>query len=195
MDELFTIGHSIHTMERLTELLREHTIGAVADVRSSPYSRHASHFNREQLRASLRRAGIEYVFLGAELGARPRDSQCYVNGKVQFDRVAKSGAFRRGLQRLRQGMDTYRVTLLCAEKDPLGCHRMILVCRALRSSGVRIRHILENGELETNGAAEQRLMRTLRVPESDLFMSPDELIERAYDLQASRIAYEENDNA
>jgi uncharacterized protein (DUF488 family) len=193
MLELLTIGHSTHTFERLLELLSTHSIGAVADVRSAPYSRHASHFNREPLAAALRRAEIEYVFLGNQLGARSTDPHCIVAGKVRFDRVARTSTFHHGLERLRQGMESYRIALLCAEKDPTECHRMILVCRALRSNGVRIEHILADGGLESNEDAERRLMRTLNIPESDLFLSAGELIDRAYDTQASRIAYHEKE--
>ncbi len=191
MNQLYTIGHSTHTVERLIELLRLHGIGAVGDVRSSPFSRYNPQFNREPLRHALREAAIEYVFLGGELGARPRERSCYVDGTVQFDRVARLPSFRRGLQRLDAGMEAYRVALLCAEKDPIGCHRMILVCRALRAGGVTIGHILEDGMLERNEDAELRLMRALGVAENDLFSSADEQVERAYDLQASRIAYTE----
>ncbi|MBD3242285.1 MAG: DUF488 family protein [Chitinivibrionales bacterium] len=196
MNELYTIGHSTHTIERLVELLRLHGIGAVGDVRSSPFSRFNPQFNREPLQQTLREAAIEYVFLGNELGARPRERSCYVDGKVQFTRVARLPSFARGLERLRVGMDTYRTTLLCAEKDPIGCHRMILVCRALRSGATKIRHILEDGTLEENDDTELRLMRELDIRENDLFASVDEQIERAYDQQASRIAYAEGgDNA
>jgi uncharacterized protein (DUF488 family) len=191
MDDLYTIGHSTHTVERLFELLRMHGVSAVADVRSSPYSRYNSQFNREALQHALQAGGIEYVFLGGQLGARPTDTRCYADGKVQFDHIARSKAFAEGLALLRTGIESYRTALLCAEKDPIGCHRMILVCRALRGGDVRIRHILEDGELETNEHAERRLMQQLDVPETDLFATPEELIARAYDIQAGRIAYEE----
>lgn len=191
MDRLFTIGHSTHTIERLIELLRLNGIGAVGDVRSSPFSRYNPQFNREPLQHALRDAAIEYVFLGGELGARPRERSCYVDGRVQFDRIAGLPSFRRGLERLRAGMETYRVTLLCAEKDPIGCHRMILVCRALKASGVAISHILEDGTVEHNDDTELRLMRAVGIVENDLFATPEEQIERAYDLQASRIAFAE----
>ena len=194
MSDLYTIGHSTHPSARLIELLRMHGVSAVADVRSSPYSRYNSQFNREALQHVLQDAGIEYVFLGGQLGARPADTSCYVDGKVQFSRIAAGRAFADGLARLRAGIESYRTTLLCAEKDPIGCHRMILVCRALRGSDVRMRHILDDGSLETNEHAERRLMQALGVPETDLFATPEELVLRAYDTQAGRIAYEEKND-
>jgi uncharacterized protein (DUF488 family) len=190
MHNLYTIGHSTNITEAFIDLLRPHGISAVADVRSAPYSRFTPQFNRELLQQNLRQADIEYVFLGDLLGARPRDSGCYVDGKVQFDRVARSEPFSRGLERLRMGMDSYRVALMCAERDPIGCHRMILVCRALRNE-MRIGHIREGGHLEEHEDAERRLMQQVGVPETDLFASFDELLSKAYDIQGRKIAYTE----
>ncbi len=191
MSMLYTIGHSTHTVQRLIELLSMHTISAVGDVRSSPYSSYNPQFNREPLQNALREAEIEYVFLGRELGARSPDNDCYIEGQVQFDLVAESELFHKGLERLNTGMDSFRIALLCAEKDPITCHRMILVCRNLQSSGMRIQHILEDGSLEDNKDAERRLMRELKIQENDLFDSEEELIRRAYTLQGKKIAYTE----
>jgi len=195
MSILYTIGHSTHTVQRLIELLSMHTISAVGDVRSSPYSRYNPQFNREVLQNALREAEIEYVFLGKELGARSPDRNCYVEGQVQFDLVAESELFHKGLERLRTGMDSFCIALLCAEKDPITCHRMILVCRNLRSSGINIQHILEDGSLEDNRDAERRLMREHKIQENDLFDSEEELIRRAYDIRGKKIAYTETDNS
>ena len=190
MDELFTLGHSTHLIERFLELLRIHRINAIADVRSSPYSRHTPQFNREPLQAFLKDRGIAYVFLGKELGARGEDPSSYLDGQVQFNLLAQTGLFKEGLDRLRKGASSHHIALLCAEKDPIRCHRMILVCRNLRVD-LMIQHILEDGKLERNDQAEGRLMRELKIPESDLFASAKELIDRAYDLQGRRIAYME----
>ncbi len=195
MSILYTIGHSTHTVQRLIELLSMHTISAVADVRSAPYSSYNPQFNREPLQNALREAEIEYVFLGKELGARSLDSNCYVEGQVQFDLVAESELFRKGLERLRAGMDSFCIALLCAEKDPITCHRMILVCRNLRPSGMSIQHILEDGSLEDNRDTERRLMHELNIKENDLFDSEEELIQRAYDIRGKKIAYTETENS
>lgn len=194
MSALYTIGHSTHPIERFVELLAAHSISAVADVRSAPYSKFNPQYNRELLARSLSDAGVEYVFLGKELGARPVDSRCYVDGKVRFDLIAKSPVFSRGLERLQAGMESHRVALLCAEKDPVTCHRMILVCRHARSFAGRISHILEDGSLEDNAAAQRRLMQVCGIQENDLFSTDEELVERAYDRQAGHIAYTEKDD-
>ena len=130
-ETVFTIGHSTHPQERFVSLLCQHGITALCDVRSTPYSRVNPQFNREGLRESLRACGITYVFLGKELGARSADPTCYEYGKVKYDRLAVTDLFRQGLDRVREGTRTYRVALMCAEKEPLECHRTILVARHL----------------------------------------------------------------
>ncbi|MFZ5556429.1 MAG: DUF488 family protein [Pseudomonadota bacterium] len=186
---LFTIGHSTHPIGVFLSLLTRHGISAVCDVRSSPYSRMNPQFDRESLKASLRQAGIAYVFLGKELGARSNDPSCYESGKVQYERLAKTPAFQDGLQRIRDGLKTFRVALMCAEKDPLECHRTILIARHLSSQGLEVQHILSNGELEPHQAAMTRLLRTLKLSEDDMFKSRSDVLDDAYRLQAERIAY------
>src|SRR5271169_2675230 len=123
---IFTIGHSTHTQEYFISLLSRHGITALCDVRSKPYSRVNPQFNREELQRVLREHGITYVFLGTELGARSDDPTCYENGKVQYDRLAHTELFRQGLDRVQEGVRKYRIALMCAEKEPLECHRTIL---------------------------------------------------------------------
>jgi uncharacterized protein (DUF488 family) len=188
--ELFTIGHSTHSWERLLELLRLHAIEVVADVRSSPYSARLPQFNREVLEQNLRAASIRYVFLGKELGARRTERECYLEGVARYDRIVQVEAFREGLERLRAGARKFRVALICAEKDPLECHRTVLVCRELKHE-FDICHILEGGEIETHSQAEARLLSEERVPSDDLFASNAELLARAYAQRANKIAYHE----
>jgi uncharacterized protein (DUF488 family) len=186
---IYTIGHSNHTREKFINLLQEHAISAVADVRSQPYSKYTPQFNREALKEALKAQGIAYVFLGEELGARSSDLKCFDNGKVQYGLLAQTGLFRQGIMRLLKGVEKYRVALMCAEADPLSCHRTILICRNLRHPDLQILHILPDSRLEENTQTEQRLMQNLHLPEADLFSTKEELIELAYDLQGKRIAY------
>ena len=110
---------------------------------------------------------------------------------VQYHLLAKTEPFKQGLERIRKGMQSYRLALMCAEKDPIMCHRTILICRHLRSEKVEIKHILEDGRLESNNDSEKRLMRFLKIPQLQLFDSTEELIQRAYDIQSEKIAYVE----
>ena len=193
MNELFTIGHSTHTIERFMELLTMHGITAVCDVRSHPYSRYNPQFNREPFQEVLKKHGIAYVFFGKELGPRSDDPDCYRDGKIHYHRLSETDMFQEGLRRLRKGMMAHRIALMCAEKDPIVCHRTILVCRHLRSDNIRIMHILEDGSTEENDGAIRRLMRNLGIQEMNLFEGPEEVIERVYDTQAEKIAYTEKD--
>jgi uncharacterized protein (DUF488 family) len=188
---IYTIGHSNYTIERFLDLLRLHQITAVADVRSAPYSRRNPQFNRETLRQSLADRDVRYVFLGEELGARSKDRSCYLDGKVVYARLAATDLFQEGLRRLKAGGDEHRVAMMCAEKDPLECHRTILVARRLVAGGVEVAHILETGALETHAEALARLRNRLRTPEGDMFRSDGELADEAYELQEQRIAYVE----
>ena len=187
--QLFTIGHSTHEADQLVRLLALHDVTAVGDVRSHPYSGRASQFNRENLSETLRQAGIEYVFLGDQLGSRSPDPDCYIDSQVSYGQVAKSQRFIEGIERVLKGLQQYSIALLCAEKDPLFCHRTILVCRQLESYSVAIAHILSDGSLETQQALEQRLLRTCGLEEPSMFSTRVELLERAYDMQGKRIAY------
>jgi uncharacterized protein (DUF488 family) len=145
---VWTIGHSNHTLDRLIELLRGQRIAVVADVRTSPYSAYSAQFNKDELQLSLADAGIRYVFLGTELGGRPTDPAMYdTDGRVQYDLVAGSPAYRAGIDRLLRGAQEYRVALLCGEEDPISCHRRRLVGRTLVEQGLELRHIRGDGSV------------------------------------------------
>jgi len=147
---LFTIGHSNHSMEHLLDLLRQHAIQVIADVRSSPYSKYTTQFDREALIEALRAAGFQYIYLGGELGGRPRGEDYYdAQGHVLYDKVAESSAFLEGLARLEKGLSDYRVAVLCAEEDPAGCHRRLLVGRVLSERGVEVDHIRGDGRVQS----------------------------------------------
>lgn len=192
---LFSIGHSNHSAEAFVELLRRSGIDAVADVRSSPYSKFAPQFNRETLTSILRNHRIHYVFLGRELGARREERECYVGKQARYDLIAKSPLFREGLARITSGAASHSIALMCAEKDPVTCHRMVLVCRELRGSGLDLRHVLEDGSIESNLEAEDRLLELADLPRGDLFRPRSALVEDAYDVQARRIAWTEREPA
>jgi Protein of unknown function, DUF488 len=210
---LYTVGHSSQSIAAFIGLLQSHDVEVIADVRSRPYSRRFPHFATKSLQASLAAVHIRYVFLGRELGARREEPECYIDGQASYERIAKLPAFAAGIERLLQGAQQYRVALLCAEQDPLTCHRTILVCRELQKhvsqpsapmqSALSIRHILRTGEIEDQPQAEQRLVEEElgkqlgRSDQADLFArgsvahGPDfpQLLQQAYERRADRIAY------
>jgi uncharacterized protein (DUF488 family) len=191
MQIVFTIGHSTHTLAKFIALIKAHEITAICDVRSQPYSRMNSQFNHATLQTELNKNGIAYIFLGKELGARTEDSACYINGKVQYERLAKTQLFKQGIERVQEEMKSYRIALMCAEKDPLLCHRTLLIARHLQNREIEIKHILEDGNLENQRSAEQRLLRLLKIQVSDLFKTQQEIIAEAYNIQSQKIAYKE----
>lgn len=188
---LFTIGHSNHPIEAFIELLHRHGVTAVGDVRSHPYSRYVPQYTREPLKVALARAGIAYVFLGKELGARSENPACYKQGKVQYDYLAKQPQFADGVRRVIEGMQRHTIALMCAEKDPLECHRSLLVARKLHEAGLEITHIHADGSLENHRALENRLLGVCKLPEGDMFKQRDEFVSEAYAIQGERVAYQD----
>jgi uncharacterized protein (DUF488 family) len=195
--DLYTIGHSNHPLPRFLKLLRQHGIELLVDVRSVPRSRRFPQFNREALEKSLAKAGIEYEFLGRELGARADDPLLYENGRVSWARLAATGLFQSGLHRLRAFARVKRAAILCAEKEPLDCHRTLLVARELarRDGGAcRISHILADGKLEAHRDCMLRLVGMTKVEGGDLFRTEEDRIDEACARREEKIAFRRERN-
>ena len=187
---IYTIGHSTHEIGKCVSFLKRYRIDTVADVRSVPYSRQQLQFNRENLIDSLKTHGIAYVFLGKELGARSADPECYEKGRVKYRSLAQTTLFREGIERIRNGSKHRSIALMCAEKDPLDCHRTILVARELAREGLDVAHILADGRVERHGVVMKRLLEQLGVDrQRDLFLTEEQLMDQAYAAQERRIAY------
>ena len=187
---ILTIGHSTHTLDAFIALLQQHHVTALADVRSSPYSRFNPQFNRDSLVDVLKAGGTEYVYLGCELGGRSADPECYENGRIRYDRVVATESFQHGLNRVVRGVVRHRIALMCAEKEPLDCHRTLLIAQALDERGVEVAHIHAGGELETHGEAMDRLLERFNLrPKDELFLTRKDLIAEAVERQARRVAF------
>jgi len=189
---LYTIGHSNHKIEDFIILLKRYEVTCIADVRSAPHSRYCPQFNKDALAAALEAAGIAYMFLGKELGGRPDDLSRHEKSCVNLQHIAETEEFKGGLQRLIAATSEHRVALMCAEKEPLECHRTILVCRHLKGHNFCIRHILQDGSIEDHINAERRLVKMLKI-EPTLFEPSNterDFIEQAYDHQAQKISYQ-----
>ena len=193
---VLTIGHSTHALDAFIVLLQRHHVTAVADVRSAPYSRFNPQFNREPFAKALKAQGIRYVYLGRELGGRSDDPDCYEDGRVRYERIAATESFRSGLDRVVRGADKHRIALMCAEKEPLDCHRTLLVGRALHQRGVDVAHIHAARELEPHAKAMDRLLNMQKQPRGDdLFKTREELLDDAIAQQTQRIAYVDDKQA
>ncbi len=191
---ILTIGHSNHTMETFLQLLDRHDVSALADVRAAPYSRFNPQFNREQLAECLKNSNIEYVYLGRELGGRSDDPACYEHGRISYDRLSRTPGFHEGLKRVVRGAEEYHIALMCAEKEPLDCHRTLLVGHELdKMNGIDVTHILPDGRLEPHKDTMNRLLAKYRhLREDDWFRSRDERISEAIAFQAERIGHTNN---
>lgn len=147
---IFSIGHSNQSIQAFIELLRQHNIQILIDVRSSPYSRYVPHFNSTALASAIEQADIKYLFMGKDLGGRPEGDEFYdKNDHVLYNRVAESAFFLTGIQRLKEIGRTSRAAIMCSEEDPALCHRHLLIGYVLAQQGVELVHIRGNGRLQS----------------------------------------------
>jgi len=147
---IYTVGHSNRTLDEFIALLTRHEIEVLVDVRSQPYSRYTPQFNGASLKETAPAASVKYLFLGKELGGRPEGPQFYdADGRVRYNLVAESPLFLSGIERREIGIQRYRVAILCAEEDPTGCHRRLLVGRVLAERGVPVLHIRGDGQVQS----------------------------------------------
>jgi uncharacterized protein (DUF488 family) len=175
MSTVYTIGHSAHTCEKLGGLLRDRLIEVVVDTRSAPYSRFAPQFDRELLQRSLASSGIRYLFLGGELGGRPRSGEYYdAHGHVLYGRMITDPVFMAGMERLERGIAEFRVALLCGEENPAHCHRRLLVGRVLAERGHELLHIRGDGRVQTDAEVAAESGKSLVNEQPALFAELDE---------------------
>ncbi len=185
--DFLTIGHSNLPADQFLAQLKTHGVTAVADVRSVPFSRRFPWFSNRTLSERLQSKGIAYVTLGDALGGRPTSPALYCDGVADYEAMAGTAEFHAGLDRVMAAMMRYRVCLMCAEREPLDCHRCLLVGRAITSRGYSIGHILGDGSIEPHSATEERLLAGPR-PAGDLFADRESLLAEAYRRRAHRIA-------
>lgn len=164
-------------------LLRMNGITAVADVRSKPFSRRHPHFSQPALRKVLEEASIAYMFLGESLGGQPADAALYRNNAPDYERMAATDGFQRALDRVLDEAAGHRLALMCAEKEPLECHRFLMVSRHLALRDARITHILGDGSTEEHERTVRRLLAITHLDAGELFgvaRLPEDVIARAY---------------
>jgi len=186
--DFYSIGHSNIPAERFIALLRAAGVNGIADVRSTPASRFCPWFSAKNLSSLLERNGIDYSSYGDALGGRPKTPDLYCDGIADYEAMARRGEFEAGLERL-VGAAKARICLMCAEREPLDCHRCLLVARALAARGFAVGHILHDGTVEPHAATERRLLE-LAGDEGDLFATGlRERIAAAYRRRARAVAY------
>ena len=156
---IYTIGYGSRSIEQFIEVLQQHEIAYLIDVRSTPYSRYKPEFSKEALAAELQRHGVRYVFMGDTLGGHPDDEACYdESGQVDYDKVKETEIYQRGIERLQTAFDQrQRVALMCSEGKPEQCHRSKLIGASLNTKGLPVTHIDENDEKQTQEKVIDRL--------------------------------------
>jgi uncharacterized protein (DUF488 family) len=194
-DKIYTVGHSKYEIGYFIDLLKTWSINCVVDVRSIAASRFNPQYNKGKLTASLKDAGITYLHMPDEFGARQTSPEVLTERKVDFQKVRKSAKFKSGVERLKDGIKKgFTIALMCAEADPLECHRFSMISVDLKQQGFDIIHILKDARTITNSELEQELLakHKKKILTSNLFSSVTTLEERlaaAYHLQNLAIGF------
>ena len=189
--DLFSIGHSNIAEQQFLALLRGAGVTSIADVRSVPHSRFYPWFSQKQLSASLAAADIGYAAMGDTLGGRPRDDGLYRDGVADYEAMAARPEYAAGLGRLLDAVARSQVCVLCAEREPLDCHRCLLVARSVGERGLTVGHILHDGSIEPHAETEQRLLALRGYGDDrDLFASGQhEQLAAAYRRRGHAVAF------
>lgn len=197
--EIYTIGHSNYTMERLIDMLEYYNINCVVDIRGTPYSKYNIQFDKETIRYTLTNAGFVYIYMGKELAAKRIRKNSYNNeGYSNFEEVIKEEEFKRGVERLKNGCEKgYKIILLGAMQDPIRCHRSILVGRELVKNDFDVKHILYDYSIVTQDDIEEMLLNKYfsnrnQITIEDLTgnsLNNEEMINEGYKLANREIGY------
>lgn len=187
--QIYTIGHSNHSIDYFLELLEAHQIQCVVDVRSIPKSGYNPHFNKDNLRATLQTNHKMYLSFAKEFGAHRHEEEVLnENRKVIYAKVHQSPDFLAGVERLRKGLQKgYKIALMCAEAEPLPCHRFSMISSFLHQNQFEVWHILKDKMLLSHQEAEQKLVEKYakKLPKPDLFqteISTEAKIKLAYQI-------------
>lgn len=197
--EIYTIGHSNYTMERLIDMLEYYNINCVVDIRGTPYSKYNIQFDKEAIRYTLTNTGFVYIYMGKELAAKRIRKNSYNNeGYSNFEEVIKEEEFKRGVERLKNGCEKgYKIILLGAMQDPIRCHRSILVGRELVKNDFDVKHILDDYSIVTQDDIEEMLLNKYfsnrnQITIEDLTgnsLNNEEMINEGYKLANREIGY------
>lgn len=197
--EIYTIGQSNYTMERLIDMLEYYNINCVVDIRGTPYSKYNIQFDKEAIRYTLTNAGFVYIYMGKELAAKRIRKNSYNNeGYSNFEEVIKEEEFKRGVERLKNGCEKgYKIILLGAMQDPIRCHRSILVGRELIKNDFDVKHILDDYSIVTQDDIEEMLLNKYfsnrnQITIEDLTgnsLNNEEMINEGYKLANREIGY------
>ena len=196
---LYTIGHSTQSIDDFIERLKKYSIDCVVDVRSTPYSQYASQFNEPEIKYALKEAGIKYIYMGKEFGARRDNRELYDDqGRLDFEKTTSDKDFQKGIVRIKDGIDKgYSIAFMCTEKEPQDCHRCILVGRSFHEmEGIRVENIRIDGSLKSQDEIERELIEKYFPDREQLSLfstdnkTEHEYLVEAYRLRGKEIAYQ-----
>ncbi|MGB9937858.1 MAG: DUF488 family protein [Methanobacterium sp.] len=145
---IYTIGHSNISQKSFIETLKSFKIEIIVDIRSSPYSKFVTHFNRENIKKLLKDNDMRYIFLGDYIGGKPKDKKYYQDGKVNYDLIDKSEHYKEGIERIIELNKNNDLVLMCSEEDPYNCHRHHLITQTLLKNGLEVTHIRKEGKTD-----------------------------------------------
>lgn len=198
--EIYTIGYSSFQKDDFIAVLKEYGINSVIDVRSSPYSAFHTDYNKEILQKTLKDNNIFYRNYKNEFGARQTDRQYYPEGYLSFSLFVKSEAFQSGMNKIINAIPLgYTFALMCSEKDPLTCHRTIMVAREFHKNNIGIKHILSDKTTISQEDIENRLVKMYFSDRDQVSFfgetkSFEELVDDAYEIQNRKIGYRFDEN-
>lgn len=202
MKKIFTIGHSQHNVDYFIDMLKTYNINYLIDVRSMPFSQYASSYNKDILKTTLIPYNINYAFMGEYFGARPKNVNLYSEkGYLDFNKMKNSNTFLRGMENVLKGIEQgNRIAFMCTEKDPIECHRAILVANAFYERGIEVEHILANKTLQNHNELNNRLLdiyfpdrNQISIFDNENLSEKEYLIE-AYKKQNEKIGYQANED-
>ena len=158
--KIYTIGHSNIPLKDFLKLLKKQDIKQLVDVRSSPYSKYASQYNREELKTRLKNEGIIYYYLGHLIGGKPEGKEFYVDGEVDYDLIAKENSYNEGIVKLTSLASSLDTVIMCSEENPTQCHRHKLITPSLIKEGWTIIHIRGNGRAQRIDKTPKKYVKT-----------------------------------
>ncbi len=197
METVYTIGYTAFDLSDFIKVLKQYKISCLIDVRSIPKSSYYKDFDDTNLSILLKNNGILYRNYKQEFGARQENNKFYNDkGYLDFTAFSKSKQFNDGIDKIRKAQKMgYVVCLMCAEKDPINCHRTILIARNLDKQGFCVKHILSNKQSCDQKEIDKRLLDNF-FPNRDqvsLFnennLSDEQILEEAYRLKNEEIGF------
>ena len=199
MNTIYTIGYSGFSFEAFADMLANNQISAVIDVRSAPHSRHFPDYDREALKEKLAPKHIYYRNYAHEFGARQDNPLFYTDGIMDFAKFSRSEQFLQGVEKLTESMKQgYTFALMCAEKEPVTCHRAILVSRAFRDRNFQVIHLMPDGNHLSQKDIDNTLIEKFFPNYNQLsfnaeMLSDEEMLAKAYILQNKEIGFKWSD--